>query len=110
MGIDSQNSKKNKQMKNYKASEPCLVCGESRDGFVCYHHVYSRKAFSEYSTEKWNLMPLCRAHHNEAHSLPDHEFAKKYKRVADWLEFNNWFIQVNGKYFHEEPPEIFESE
>jgi 5-methylcytosine-specific restriction endonuclease McrA len=87
-------------MANFKSEKPCIVCGESRDGYVCFHHIYSRKAFPEYVRSHWNLMPLCQQHHNEAHSMADRHFATKYKAVSDWLELNGWEFRINGRLGH----------
>jgi 5-methylcytosine-specific restriction endonuclease McrA len=87
-------------MKNYKSDKPCIVCGECRDGYVCYHHIYSRKAFPEFKSSTWNMMPLCQKHHNEAHAMSDSKFAAKYKSVSDWLELNGWHPRLSGGYGH----------
>jgi 5-methylcytosine-specific restriction endonuclease McrA len=89
-------------MKNYKSNKPCIACGESRDGYVTFHHVYSKAAYPEYKNEPWNLMPVCQKHHNEAHSMPDRLFAAKYRSVQDWFDANGWEVRVSGKYYHEE--------
>jgi hypothetical protein len=87
-------------MAKYKSEKPCIICGECRDGYVCYHHVYSRKAFPEYAKSHWNMMPLCQKHDNEAHTMSDGKFAAKYKNVADWLELNGWQPRLSGGYGH----------
>jgi hypothetical protein len=87
-------------MAKYKSEKPCIICGECRDGYVCYHHVYSRKAFPEYAKSHWNMMPLCQKHHNEAHTMSDGKFAAKYKNVSDWLELNGWQPRLSGGYGH----------
>lgn len=87
-------------MSKFKSEKPCIICGECRDGYVCFHHIYSRKAFPEYSKSQWNMMPLCQKHHNEAHSMSDLDFSIKYKSVNDWLELNRWKIGTNNKWGH----------
>lgn len=87
---------------NYKSDEPCIVCGEDRDGYVCYHHLQSRKSGG--TDEKSNLMPLCLKHHNEIHTIGRTSMAEKRKEVRNWLldhsweyskEFNDWFPPTN---------------
>lgn len=88
-------------MKKYKSDKPCIVCGESKDNCVTYHHLYTRKAHPEYSEETWNLMPLCFIHHAEIHSIGTNKFAQKYKTANDWLKNNGWGFRLSGKVFHE---------
>jgi hypothetical protein len=84
---------------NFKASEKCTVCEMNKDGFVCFHHVYTRKAWPEFANEKFNLMPLCLWHHNEIHKMGTVSFSKKYSFANDWLIVNNWKL-IMGKWMH----------
>jgi hypothetical protein len=86
-------------MKNFKSNSPCIICGESRDGYVTYHHIYTRKAFKEYQHCLWNMMPLCAAHHLEVHGQGDISFMKKYWQVERWLNLSGWEIS-SGKLIH----------
>lgn len=85
-------------MKNYKSDKPCVVCGESRDGFVCFHHVRSRKAGG--SDDPANLLSLCQKCHNEVHAIGDIAFMHKYPSVKHWMESNGWEV-FNGKLINE---------
>jgi hypothetical protein len=93
-------------LKNYKSDKPCIVCGESRDGYVCYHHIYSRKSYPEYEKESWNLLSVCQKHHNEAHSMSDMDFANKYSSVKKWFKDNNWQLMFDGKYHHQHEQDL----
>jgi hypothetical protein len=77
-------------MKNYQTELACIVCGWRVGGMVTYHHVYTRKAYPEYLTSEFNLMPLCAWHHNETHSIGTVSFSKKYSSVNDWLISKGW--------------------
>lgn len=85
--------------KNFKSIEKCTVCETSFDGFVCLHHIYTRKAYPEFSESKWNLMPLCLWHHNEVHKSGTVSFSKKYNDANDWLIMNNWKL-IMGRWMH----------
>jgi len=85
------------KMKNYKSSSPCVVCGEERDGYVTFHHLYGRKAWPEYKESKWNLIPVCQHHHNVFHSKPMSYMVLNYPSVKSWLESNDWYYsELNG--------------
>lgn len=86
-------------MKNYKANKPCVVCEEGRDGYVTFHHIYTRKSFPEYEKAPWNLIPVCQGCHNNFHSKGNIFMAERYQSVWDWLELNRWEI-FNGKLIH----------
>lgn len=82
-----------KEMKNYKSNESCEVCGECRDGYVCYHHLVSRGAGG--SDHPFNLMSLCQKHHNEVHSVGLARFVHNYNIdliLKGWelCKFDGW--------------------
>jgi len=86
-------------LKNFKSEEKCTACEISYDGFVCLHHIYSRKAYPEFTKEPWNLMPLCLWHHNEVHKIGSVSFSRKYNDVNDWMIKKNWVLAM-GKWTH----------
>ena len=86
-------------MKNYQTELACIVCGWRVAGMVTYHHVYTRKAYPEYSASEFNLMPLCAWHHNETHSIGTVSFSKKYSSVNDWLISKGWQL-LSGKWIY----------
>jgi hypothetical protein len=75
---------------NFKSNEPCVCCGENRDGFVTYHHLLTQKARPELRFFRANIIPVCQFHHNEFHSKPISEMATKYRNVEHWLIVNGW--------------------
>lgn len=50
--------------------QPCIVCG--RPGDAC--HVHTRRN----GGDRRNLVPLCRAHHREQHTIGIVSFARRY--------------------------------
>ena len=40
--------------------------------------------------ETWNLMPLCRYHHQERHRKQRIDMYRKYWQYKDWCDFNGW--------------------
>jgi len=84
---------------NYKAPVSCTSCGEAKDGFVCYHHVKTRKSGG--TDEPHNLMPLCSWCHTAIHKIGLVSMSKKNSKVHNWLLSNGWELVmgkwVNGK-------------
>lgn len=60
---------------------PCLVCGQSP---VDAHHVTTKGAGG--ADIPTNVMPLCRTHHQEIHSLGPKRMAWRYEGVWKWLK------------------------
>lgn len=59
------------------ASKKCCICGRPSD----LHHVERvgmGRNRDEIIHEGMEVLPLCREHHTEAHTMPDHEFFYKY--------------------------------
>jgi hypothetical protein len=84
-------------MKNYKSDKSCVVCSESRDGFVCLHHVKTRGAGG--TDETHNMMPLCAWCHTTIHKIGLVAMAKKHASVHNWLVKNGWESSM-GKWFY----------
>ena len=82
-------------VKNYKSSSPCVVCNEAKDGFVCYHHVKTRKSGG--TDEPHNLMPLCAWCHTNIHKIGLVSMSKKHASVHNWLLRNGWELAM-GKW------------
>lgn len=88
-------------MENYKSDKPCIVCRESGDGKVTYHHLYTRKTYPEYEDEIWNKIPVCQKHHNEFHAKGTNWMAMRYTTIQSWIERNGWeYSQFLGKWTH----------
>lgn len=60
---------------------PCVICGQVPAGDV--HHVTTRGAGG--GDTKENLMPLCRFHHSEIHSIGYGKAISKWPKVLAWL-------------------------
>lgn len=71
-----------------EAERWCEICG--RYPAEPHHWCHSRGAGG--GDEPWNLLWLCRRHHEEAHRIGRDTFFERYKRrlspqrVRDWLE------------------------
>jgi len=65
----------------------CLVC---RDLPTDQCHITSRGAGG--SDEDWNLMPLCRRHHIEQHTIGIVSFVTKHESVYKYVTDRNWLI------------------
>lgn len=76
---------------NWKSEEPCMVCGFNDEDSVCYHHIYSRKAYPEFQYEKWNNLPLCTLHHNKSHENFN-KLVKENMRLELWLIKHDWYF------------------
>lgn len=73
---------------------PCLVCGFTP---VDVAHVRSKGAGG--GEEAWNLMPLCRMHHREQHSMGFETFLDRYQLVKSHLQKLGWeFQHLNGRF------------
>lgn len=75
-------------------SMKCLVCGSAN---VDVHHIKTRGSGG--NDELYNLMPVCRIHHNEVHNIGLVSFSQKYLGVSTYLQDNGWDL-VNGKLLH----------
>lgn len=61
--------------RNHIKEQPCL-CGSECFGGIDPHHVRTRGAGGR---DKSNLVPLCRKHHTELHTIGRYTFEDKYK-------------------------------
>jgi hypothetical protein len=75
---------------NFMAHEPCVACGTEGDGLVCYHHIYTRKAYPEATHKPWNQIPVCLLHHNLFHTKGTSHMASEFSSVKEWLENHGW--------------------
>lgn len=85
----------------YKSDQPCVVCSEGRENYVTLHHIYSRKAFPEFASSTWNMIPVCQYCHDLFHSKGDKTMMEKFISVRRWMELNGWKV-FNGKLIHED--------
>lgn len=61
--VSKQQAKKNREIAKIKKSlSPyCCICGACAADPA---HLLPRSMFPEYYTEPWNIVPMCRKHHN----------------------------------------------
>ena len=57
-------------------SERCCICGREA---VDPAHLLPRSTYPEYYTEEWNVVPMCREHHNLYDN--DLEFRQKQTKL-----------------------------
>lgn len=76
-------------MSNFQSNESCIACGTMMTQRT-YHHIYTRKAYPEFTHEPWNKISLCLKCHNEWHNKGTDFMANKYENVMKWLNFNGW--------------------
>jgi len=73
----------------------CFICGRSP---VDEHHILTKKSHPEYKHSPFNLIYLCRAHHNEIHYLGRSSFIRKFGMESEML--NRGFELVMGKWVY----------
>lgn len=86
---------------SFKSDEPCVCCGESREDYVCYHHIITQKKWPELANKKWNMIPVCQIHHNEFHQYLNMKMCAKYKSVKEWFRVNGWYEDAFNCLRHE---------
>lgn len=62
----------------------CIICGTQGEN----HHVKTRG--SSGTDDYYNLMPLCREHHQNIHFIGLTTFASKYSEAREWLIRHAW--------------------
>ena len=88
-------------MPSYKSFEPCVCCGWFGDNMTCYHHIYTRKAYPEFSQMSWNKISLCQDHHNLFHLKGNDYMVNSFPEVKEWFSRNNWvFVPAIKKWMH----------
>lgn len=96
--------KRNSRIVKFQARfKKCEAC--KSEGFNHFHEVVDlhhwRSQGAHGSDATWNLIPLCRRHHNEAHICGSVTFSNKYIEVHNWLIDNNWELdKVSKKWLH----------
>lgn len=70
---------------SYRTQGRCIICNKQGADL---HHLFSRGAGG--SDDATNLMPLCRAHHSEIHSMGRTTFVKKYVAAYMFMVRNGW--------------------
>jgi len=93
--------KETKEYLNFVRSHPCMVCSEAR---VDADHLQARgiggaskhKGTHTGTLLDFSVVPLCRIHHTERHSIGTKSFQEKYK-VSLWREafmlLRSWYVE-----------------
>jgi len=70
---------------NKLASVRCIACGKSPTE---HHHFKTRGSGG--TDDHWNLLELCRLHHQEIHKIGRGKFIDKHPKVFYWLTQRGW--------------------
>lgn len=75
----------------------CIICNKQNPD---PHHWKSKGSGGD--DVEYNLMPLCRMHHTQCHTMGATTFSQKYQQVTNWLMKNGWYFDYDiGKWFHD---------
>lgn len=74
---------------SFESQEPCVCCGTIAVQRT-YHHLITQKTRNDLRHVSWNMISVCRVHHNEFHDQGINHMANKYKAVFEWLINNGW--------------------
>jgi hypothetical protein len=78
---------------------PCAACGKGPSDAA---HIRSRGAGGP--DDFFNLMPLCRKHHIEQHTIGIRTFVDKHDNVKKHLQHKGW--EIGEKLWHKELSEV----
>lgn len=81
--------------KNELKNRPCLICGFIPSD-ICHVKTRGSHSLGDDINKEWNLMPLCRNHHQEQHRIGIITFINRYANVHMWMAAHNWEIE-NGR-------------
>lgn len=73
----------------------CVICNKKAE----LHHIKSRGSGGPDAT--FNLIPICRRHHQEVHMNGQITFIKKYPAYEKMLKIKGWYI-LDGKLLNDE--------
>lgn len=74
---------------------PCFLCGSRYGVDPCHIKTFGSSGIEEW----WNMVPMCRAHHNEQHHLMWKRFCEKYPKAGALLRELGWeFLEANGQW------------
>lgn len=83
---------KNKALRQSYYLKKCIACGHTPCD-PCHIKSFG----SGGPDEEWNLIPLCRKHHSESHTIGWRKFAGKYAAVWIYLDERGWYFDPFGK-------------
>ncbi len=100
--------RKNTKLRKEIRAKPCIVCVPGRQRMEtdpCHIRTFGSSGVDA----DWNIVPMCRDHHNEQHKLGWYQFTKKYLSAGKSLVDLGWvFLECNGqiKMFNEKHENI----
>lgn len=90
--------RKNAQLRKKVRAQPCVVCVVGRQRTPtdpCHIRTFGASGVDA----EWNLMAMCRDHHEEQHRIGWYAFTKKYLRAGEEFTEKGWvFLEVNGQH------------
>lgn len=79
-------------MKNFQSPYPCICCDLEGEGLVTYHHEYAQKSWPEHKYKVWNLVSLCKIHHDMCHNNGTIPVSEKFPSLEKWLIDHGWEV------------------
>jgi hypothetical protein len=76
-----------------RRDQPCIVCGRSAPSDPS--HIRSRGAGGP--DTDWNVVSMCRDHHNEWHGVGRLTFVSRYPAFGQFLKAMGWVIEAVGQ-------------
>lgn len=77
----------------------CFLCPPGRQRTPtdpCHIRTFGATGIEEW----WNMVPMCREHHDGQHRLGWKRFCEAYPKAAALLKELGWeFLEANGKWF-----------
>lgn len=90
--------RKDAKLRQAVKAKPCLACPPGRQRFPtdpCHVRTFGSSGVDE----AWNMLPLCREHHNEQHKIGWYRFTKKYLAAGRAFTEAGWvLLECNGQY------------
>lgn len=75
---------------------PCFICYSKYQVDPCHVKTFGSSGIDAW----WNLVPMCRNHHNEQHALGWRKFCDKYPKMAALLQELGWELnEAHGKFW-----------
>lgn len=65
---------------------PCFICHSRYRVDPCHIKTFGSSGIEEW----WNMIPQCRAHHNEQHQIGWKRMSEKYPKLAALLKELGW--------------------
>lgn len=92
----SRRFKHNRPLRQAVKRMPCFVCGSLNRVDPCHVKTFGSSGIDAW----WNLVPMCRGHHDEQHRIGWKRMCEKYPKVEALLKELGWhFVEAFGKFW-----------